>query len=69
MPVELSGRLALSCAERGRWEALATLLEGAPLPSLGAAPGLLAAAAEAGQYNIAARVLQMVRRLRVVAEV
>ena len=61
IPVELTGRLALACAERGRWEALATLLAGSTLPSLGAAPGLLAAAAEAGQFGLVARILQTVR--------
>ena len=62
LPVELTGRLALACAERGRWEALTTLLDGSPLPSMGVAPGLLAAAAEAGQYDLTARILEMVRR-------
>ena len=60
IPVELTGRLAVACAERGHWEALATLLEGSTLPSLGAAPGLLAAVAEAGQYEMAARILHTV---------
>ncbi len=55
------GRLASACAGRGHWEALTTLLDGAALPSLGAAPGLLATAAEAGQYALAARIVRMVR--------
>ena len=61
IPIEMVGRLASACAGRGHWEALTTLLDGAALPSLGAAPGLLAAAAEAGQYGLVARILQMVR--------
>ena len=60
LSVGLTGKLAIALAERGHWEAVGKLVSGANLTTLMAAPGLAAAAVEAGQYTLLSGLLLQV---------
>ena len=60
LSVELTGKLASALAERGHWDAVGKLAAGAKLTTLASAPGLAAAAVEAGQYTLLSRLLLQV---------